>query len=135
MPERLFVPFLRKLSGAPGETLEHIFETAYAFGMRDDAIALRTLLFTRLACAVVVSVEGRVKWWACSAGFTTFVPWGARVGASTLAAKLHAGARISRKGQTLRRGLWDRSDDRRPLHEQAVKLRGGAVLTWLIDPA
>ncbi len=135
MPERLFVPFLQSLGGEPGATIEQVFEAADAFGMPDDAIALRMLLFTNLACAAVVSVEGRVKWWACSARFTTFVPWGARVDERTFAAKLHAGGRIPRRGQTLPRGAWERSDDARPVHEQAVRLRSGAVLSWLIELA
>lgn len=134
MPEDMFVPFLERLGGAPGGTLEHVFEAADAFSMPDDAVALRTLLFTKLACAVVCSVGGRLRWWARNERFPTVIPWGARVPESSFAGRLHSGRAIQRKGQIIASGAWERTTATRAIREQAVRLkRKDAVLTWLVD--
>ena len=135
MPESMFVPFLARLGGAPGFTIEHVFEAAHAFRMPDDAIAIRMLLFTALPCAAVCSVAGRVKWWVRNEHFPTRIPWGGRVPEASYAARLHrGGGTIRRSGQSIASGAWDRTEGTREIREQAVRLtRADTVLTWLVD--
>lgn len=135
MPEEIFLPFIRRLGRAPGATIDHLFEAADSFRVPDDSVALRFLLFSTLPCAAAVSIDGRVRWWAASATFRSLIPWGGRVDARTLAAKLHRGERVHRRGQSTAAGVWERSEATREVFEQAVRLRKpGAVLSWLVEP-
>jgi Zn-dependent peptidase ImmA (M78 family) len=134
MPENMLVPFLARLGGEPGTTLEHVFEAADAFRMPDDAMAVRTLLYTKLACAAVYSIGGRVKWWVRNERFATAIYFGARIPDKSLASRLHRGLAVPRAGQSMASGLWARTSETRELREEVVLLKKkDAVLTWLVE--
>ncbi len=70
----MFGAHLAALGEPAGTTLEHVVESADAFRMPDDAIAIKMLLFTPLACGVVCSAGGRTRWFVRNERFRTVIP-------------------------------------------------------------
>jgi Zn-dependent peptidase ImmA (M78 family) len=87
MPETIFRPLVIDEEGS-APTLDAIEHAAACFGVEPEAAALRALPWIRTPCALVVAIEGRVAWWACSEGWSVYIHRKAPIPARTAAARV-----------------------------------------------
>jgi Zn-dependent peptidase ImmA (M78 family) len=123
IPEHLGKPFC----AGDHATVEAIDRLARTFATSFEMSAIRMTELTMAPCAVVASVNGRVKWAVESLTFPGMVRRGDRLHRGSMAARIGRGVRGDREG-AVEGAAWR---SREPLVERAWRLGEGRVLSWV----